>query len=382
MKKLYEKRFLFLTAIILCIMLFSCSQDSIFYDISFEPSPKTPVIPGGPSNIIVANNYVYAGSRMGNSIFAYGRTSDGIGWNEISLQGASLGDLATDGQSLYALVFPGGNPLRESEVRRFNSSSSRWESGASIQGYAIQSIFGAGNNIFVGIRSNPNSQNFSIALYNPSSNSFSIIHTGTSLLTGAAAGASGTYLATAGDGIFAYTGGGVTGPLIGTAGVSFSGIAEVGGSIVAVTGTGGIFHDSPGIFTSASFGVNFTGALSVWQDPNNSYRPTLLLMGIRARGSSINQVYREMVLNNGFPTFNIRVPGDSSPSSVASRSRYAAAVGRHPVESILQIPDISNGGPIDYRSYSGDPDWAPPIFASTSRQGLWSYRNGEWNTEE
>ena len=386
MKKLHNNKFLFLTTLFVifsCLLYFSCRQDSIFYDISFEPAPKKPIIEGGPTNIVVVNNQVFAGSRMDNRIFAYGNTQSGLEWSSISLGGGSLGDLATDGYNLYALVFPGGNPLRSSQIRRYNFQTRSWDGGVSIEGYAIQTIYGAGNSIFAGIRANPNSQNFAIAYYDTSSNSFSIIHQGTSLLTGAAMGGSGTiHLATAGDGIFAFTGSGVTGPLTGTAGVSFSGITEVSGDIVAVSSSGGIFHDVGGSFTSSSFGVYFTGALTVWQDPNNNFRPSLLLMGIRGRGNSLNQGYREMLLINGRPTFDIRIPGEGTPSSVVSRARYSAAVGRHPVESILQIPDITDGGPLDYRILSLEEGWEPPIFASTSRNGLWSYRNGEWNAED
>jgi hypothetical protein len=107
------------------------------------------------------------------------------------------------------------------------------------------------------------------------------------------------------------------------------------------------------------------------------------LAGIRGRGSSIVNGYREIVLDrDGFPTGTVRMPGDETPSSVRNRARYTASIGRHPVEAIMQIPDTSRGGPLDYSVFTSDPDWEPPIFASTSRSGLWSYRNGLWNAEE
>jgi hypothetical protein len=123
--------------------------------------------------------------------------------------------------------------------------------------------------------------------------------------------------------------------------------------------------------------------MSLWADRDNQWRQSLLLVGIRSRGTSIVNGYREIVLDqNGNPTTTIRIPGEETPSSVRSRARYTASIGLHPVEAILQLPDISSGGPLDYRAYTSDPDWEPPIFAATSRNGLWSYRNGTWNAEE
>jgi hypothetical protein len=89
-----------------------------------------------------------------------------------------------------------------------------------------------------------------------------------------------------------------------------------------------------------------------------------------------------MVLDNGRPTFNIKSPGDNSPTSVVNKAKYDAGIGTHPVESIFQLPDYSSGGPFNYRDFTDDPDWEPPIFAGTVKNGLWAYRKGEWNAEE
>ena len=364
------------------IILLSCAQDSIFYDISFEPEPKQPLIPGGPTNIAVLRNQVFVGSRMSDRVFAYGYGSGNLDWSRLPSLNASLGELATDGQNLYALVFPGGDPLRSSVIRRFNFDNLTWESGISLEGFSIQTLYGAGGSIFAGLQSNSNRQRYAIAQYNTSSNSLNIIQDDTSLLSGASTGLGSIYLVTAGNGLFIFTGSNAIGPMHGTSSVSFSGVAGVGDNVVAVTSDGRVYTYSGGAFTSVSVGVHFTGALNVWLDPNNGFRPALLLMGIRARGSSMNQGYREMVLVNGNPTFEIKAPGEGFPTSVTSRSVYSAGVGRHPVEYILQVPDISDGGPLDYRIFTSEPGWEPPIFASTSRNGLWSYRSGEWNAED
>jgi len=146
----------------------------------------------------------------------------------------------------------------------------------------------------------------------------------------------------------------------------------VGGNIVAVGADGTVYTDIGGSFINFNAGVNFTGAMGVWLDRNNQFKPSLLLMGIRGRGSSLTHGYREMILDNGKPSFNIKSPGDDSPTSVVNKAKYSAGIGTHPVESILQLP----------RDFTNDPAWDPPIFAATSKNGLWAYRKGEWNAEE
>jgi hypothetical protein len=216
----------------------------------------------------------------------------------------------------------------------------------------------------------------------PSTSTFNLAIDQTSLLKGAIQSSSGyIYLITEGSGIFRFSGGAINGPLNGTSKASITGIIEAGGVILAVSSNGNIYTENQGEFTSVSAGVNFTGALNFWYDPNNQYRPALLLMGIRGKGTSLTHGYREMVLENGKPSTIIKIPGEDSPTSVKNGAKYKAGIGVHPVEGILQIPDRSQGGPLDYRAYSGIPDWEPPIFAATSKNGLWAYRNGEWNAE-
>ncbi|MCL2007989.1 MAG: hypothetical protein FWG77_07875 [Treponema sp.] len=367
----------------LSLLIFSCSQDSIFYDISFETRPRQPIIPGSPTNMAVVRNQVFVGTRMSQNIYAYGESSGTLGWTEMRSPGAAIGEIVTDGHYLYALVFPGGDPLRSSAIMRYNFQSDSWDRSISMSGYSIQTLFNAGGNIFAGVQSSSNRNQFAIVYYDTNTNTLDTLLENTFLLTGVGINPSGNiYLGTAGNGIYLYRGGAITGPLTGTAGITFSGLRDVGGNIVGVTGNGYVFHDITGHFASTFVGVHFTGAMSVWNDPRNSHRPTLLLMGIRGRGTSLSQGYREMVLINGRPSFEIRAPGESEPTSVINRATYAASIGRLPVEAILQVPDRNNDGPLDYRSFASDPDWEPPIFASTSRSGLWAYRNGEWNAED
>jgi hypothetical protein len=87
--------------IFLILLLFSCSQDSVFVDISNELEPKDPLIDGSPTNIVAVKNRIYVGTRMSNKIFCYASNDGVLGWDTITLpSGYYLGQLATDGDDL------------------------------------------------------------------------------------------------------------------------------------------------------------------------------------------------------------------------------------------------------------------------------------------
>ena len=372
--------------IVLTLILFSCGQDSVFYDISNEPEPKDPLIDGSPTNIVLFKNRIFSGTRMSNKIYYYANNDDTFSWKTITLPTGYLGDLATDGEYLYVLIFRDRDPLKSSMIRKYNFDTDTWDMNYTISGYSIQTIFGAGNKIFAGGQYTSNRQNFAILFLDQESNSLTVIKYGTSLLKGAAQSTSGIiYLATAGSGMYVFNEKSLdTSPARGTDKANINGIISVGNYIVAVSADGTIYADTStsGRFRNANVGVNFTGAMCVWLDRKNQWRPSLLLLGIRGRGTSLTHGYMEMLLDNGKPAFNIKSPGDDSPTSVINKAKYTASIGTHPVESIMQIPDASAGGPLTYRNFTGDPEWEPPIFASTAKSGLWSYREGEWNAED
>jgi len=370
--------------IVLILLLFSCKQDSIFFDISNEPEPKDPLINGSPTSIITLKNKVYAGTKMSNKIYCYADINGVPEWNTITLPTGYIGQLATDGENLYVLIFQRRDPLTSSMLRKYDVSTNSWDITYTVSGYSIQTIYGVGDKIFAGGQYQNNRRNFAIIYFNKTLDSLTVIKYGTSLLKGAVQNASGTiYLATAGSGMFTFNESSLdTTPVTGTEKANLNGLINVGGYIVAAGADGTVYTDIAGKFNNVNAGVNFTGAMCVWLDRNNQFKPSLLLMGIRGKGTSLTHGYREMVLDNGKPTFDIKSPGDGSPTSVISKAKYDAGIGTHPIEAILQLPDVNNGGPLNYSSYTGDPSWEPPIFASTSKNGLWAYRKGEWNAEE
>ena len=367
--------------------MLSCNQDSIFYDISIEPEPRTAIIPGSATEMILLKNQLFVGTRMSNRFYRYSSNAAGVPeWSAITLPEGTLGDLATDGEYIYALVFRGGEPLSESVIKRLNLNDWSWDKEVTVADYSIQSLYGVPGHIFAGGQQKSDHQNFAILYHNPVTDYIAVSRIRVSILKGALIHSDGTiYLATMGNGIYTFNRGLTYGPISGTAGAAITGFIEIGEVIVAVSSDGGIYSNSSGGFTKVSTGVNFTGAISPWYDVRNeSPVPSLLLLGIRGSGVSRTHGYRELPLLNGVPAgdIQIQIPGTEPLTSVINNAKYTASIGVHPVEVIMQVPDVSRGGPLDYRRFSGNPEWEPPIFAGTTKDGLWAYRDGEWNTEE
>jgi len=378
---------LLLSIVLLGLLFLSCNQDSIFYDISIEPEPRVAIIPGSPTDMVLLKNQLFVGTRMSTTFYRYSSTDGVPGWSYINLPEGTLGDLATDGEYIYALIFREGDPLLESVIRRFNLADWSWDKEISTPDYSIQTLYGVQGYIFAGAQQKTNRQNFAILYHNPLSDYLAEALLQVSILKGAVRHNDGMiYLATMGHGIYTFNRGAAYGPMEGTSGAAIAGIMETGGLIIAVSSDGGIYTGTASNgFTNVSTGVNFTGAMSLWYDVKNQLSiPALLLLGIRGRGVSRTHGYRELPLQNGIPgaEIQIQVPGAEPLSSITNNAKYTASIGVHPIETILQVPDISRGGPLDYSLFSGNPEWQPPIFAGTTKDGLWAYRDGEWNTEE
>jgi hypothetical protein len=375
-----------LSVVLLGLLFLSCNQDSIFYDISIEPESRAAVIPGSPTDMVLLKNQLFVGTRMSTTFYRYSSTDGVPGWSYINLPEGTLGDLATDGEYIYALIFRGGDPLSESVIRRFNLTDWSWDKEITSNEYSIQTIYGIQGYIFAGAQRKSDHENFAILYHNPVSDYLAEAILRVSILKGAVRHSDGTiYLATMGHGIYTFNRGIIYGPMEGTSGAAIAGMLETGGLIVAVSTDGGIYTGTASSgFTNVSTGVNFTGAMSTWYEMGNLSVPSLLLLGIRGRGVSRTHGYRELPLENGIPGAEIQVyvPGTEPLSSITNNAKYTASIGVHPIETILQVPDISRGGPLDYRLFTGNPEWQPPIFAGTTKDGLWAYRDGEWNTEE
>ena len=369
------------------LVVLSCSQDSIFFNVSIEIKPKDPLIAGSPTNIVVFNNQVFSGTRTGEKIFMY----NGSSWTPISSAGGSTGGgLATDGTSLYAGIFPGRDPHGSPVIKKYTGTG--WDAidmGTS-GGYYVQSIYGAGNTIFAGGQDKSNYLNYAILAYT-SGGSLKPILEGTSFLMGAAAIGTDVYLATAGSGVYKFDSTNPTTPPVAISGTDsvVTGIIETGGVIVVVSSNGGIYTLNPGagetsFSTLLTTSEKFSGGMCVWSIyAGATGTPTLLLLGVQGQSTSTstNNGYRELLLDQatGKPLVpgSIKIPGNENPPTSApdKQAKYEASIGTRAVTAILQAPPGVMPGTV-----SNENDL--PVFASTQRNGLWACRNGEWNAEE
>jgi hypothetical protein len=370
------KGFAFLFPLIMILAL-SCAQDSIFSGIAAEEEPKDPRIAGTPTNIIELNGAIYAASVGSGTIHKY---TAGTGWATFHCNGGSVTGIAADGTNLYVLAYSGSNRMN-SVVWKYDGTD--WVSIGGVGGYSLQTIYGAGDKIFVG--GNSGSQ-YGIFYYDDGSTpQLELVKDGTSLLSGAAFDGSDYFIATSGSGVYKVDTSMAPQPsdpvdIDGNAGAArVTGIMNVNGFITAVTRYGQILaYDDVSEFKEiSSGGPNFTGGMSIWQentgtDDTPAWEPKLLLLGIQS-SSSYTKGYREVSLDAastppGKPIGGAIIPGTNTaePSSISpdNKKKYDASLARYSVFHILQVPGEST------------------IFASTANNGLHSLRGGLWNAEE
>lgn len=398
LNKTGKSRGLFVFAAALWGFIFlSCNQAPIFYNLSLEPVPKDPLIDGSPTNMVVVGNNLYAASRLSSKIFYFTKNV----WYSIPSPGGAVGELASDGSNLYALVFPGGDPLESSAIYKLDTNGWTLITNSSAVGYSIQTLYGTNGRIFAGGQIlHSNYAVYALFYIEPQIDALPIVKelvNNTSLLKGAAEDALGDiYLGTMGHGMYFFDGSSDAAiPIPSTAGVNITGVIAAGGRVLAVSSDGvnegRIFIQNEGLttFASSQMSLNFTGGMGIWkkyvppidETDTGTWEPALILLGIRAYGYSINHGYREMYISGGLPTFSAKHPGESydTLTSAKNTSKYRASIGKHPVHSIIQVPDGVIDYPVDMIANAG---WEPPIFAATSKNGVWSYRSGQWNAED
>jgi len=343
MKK-YLQNLLLITTVIL---MYTACNDPVFFALSKEVEPIVPKIKGRPTNILELGGDLYTAS--GNTIYKY----TGSSWNSINSPGGTITHLAKDATNLYA--------LSDSKVMRLNGSGS-WEN----LGSGYNSLYGTGNAVFAG-------KGDSISYVNGSA--LAQLTGATGELCGAAYDGTNNYIITKEKGAY-YT----TAPSASTAsliansnGIPFAGIIGSSNTIISIERNGQLYKLDTSSASNAglpSLGTKTTGALAVWKDSND---PTLLLAGRYApsnSGISFSYGYMELELNsNGtIKGTAFREPGTGSPTSVIDKDRFASTLGMQPVHSIMQSTATGI------------------LFASTQKNGLWSYRERsnekQWNAED
>lgn len=364
------------TALITAVlMVLSCNQSPLFYYISKETPPKDPVIQGAPSKIVASDVSGQSWLYIANGkIWVY----DGTNWTKLASQPAgNVRDVAaTTGanKALYALTVDGTDSLSTTLYK--STDGTNWTAVSNTSGYPILGggLFGAGDTLFVGARNSDNSKaavlydngNLTVALDN-----IAISDSVPGTLAGAVEMSGNYYLAVTGMGVYASNSTNFSSASLisGTADTKYrlNGLIALSSEVVAVGSGGYMLAGSSTSFSEVSGAYDddypYTGALAVWTNGSDS----LLLVG--RRYSTYTNGYWEIVLTGGnLPgTVSPKVPGESSPSTVSDEDTYEQSLGQKVVTALYQAP----GGTL-----------GTTLFASTSLDGLWSYRNGEWNAEE
>jgi hypothetical protein len=275
-----------------------------------------------------------------------------------------------------------------------NTATRVWQKDAAGSGWTpvdppdaygfIQNIFGAEDALFAtGAKSAGNDYDYAI-LYKKS-NQFELVkEIDKAVLTGAGKVGGDYYLAARGKGIYRASD---ADPALALATATPSAPSDIAGLfqaeknaiIIGISKGGSLVRiDSSGpTVDGASLGGNYySGALSLMdnpEDPPSDY-DKLLLVGIKDPDSLYKQGYMELRFKSSDGTHGgTTIPGENQPSSVNDYRQYDSSLRRYPVAAFWVLPK------------SGD---APQvIFAVTSNQGLYSYRNRsdggwQWNHEE
>ncbi|MDR1985761.1 MAG: hypothetical protein LBP88_02165 [Treponema sp.] len=332
------------------LLLGSCNQDPIFYSISLEVEPVDPRIAGMPTHIVSVGDKVYAASKFNTTIHQYADSE----WNELPKRpGGPILDLAATASHLYALA---GEPGSAKLYRR--DTSGNWESIANAAN--IQSIYGAEEKLFAGAMTGTSS--FTMLYVDDNGGALTPLSGGSGLLQGAEYTNSTYYLA--GTGIYRLENDETTlTPVKGTEGLPMVGlIALKDDNTVVGVGRKTLLTVKNSVVKAYDMGVTFTGAMALWGRLTSSEEKILLLLGIQGSSTSTTHGYREILLSSGgLGALNLRTPG-ADPSSVSNYDKYNSSLGKHPVLTLFQAPD-------------------GVLFAGTTKNGLWSYRDDQWNAE-
>ncbi|MCL2764910.1 MAG: hypothetical protein FWD40_06480 [Treponema sp.] len=359
------KRNILIFLFLMIIFLLASCNDPVFYTVSRELPPLIPRIAGSPTNLVNFDGKMYVAS--GRNLFNYQNDV----WNHMQLPGW-IRDISATNNYLYACIE--GNPM----LKR-SADGIAWED-ISTEGLNIQSLFGAGNQLFFSVLTGSVYEFY----YVQDGSSSAVPIDGTfSLLSGIAF--NGTYFLCTSDGIYYTTGGSPIITLVPeTSSRNFRGIILLGDNVtvVAITRGGDLFNITVGGAVSLNVSMggrpsNDKGTLAVYTTKWEGHVPIFMLLAgtqdvLNSFSSSDTHGYLELELSlaGGFEAgSSFRWPGSFPSSSVHDYERYLSSIGKHGVNHILQAAD-------------------GVLFASTQQKGVWSYRDRshiggwQWNAEE
>ena len=354
-------------AVFLLISLFSgivlagCDQEALFWVIAHELPPIGPVIEGHPSQIVKLDDRLYVSNSIAVWQWALGsEPTDSVtttpNWSKMNRQPSGrIRDLAVAGTTLFALADNG-------TVHAWDGTS--WSEIAGPG--TVQRIFGAGDFLFAGTLNN---YTYSIFSMNAGSDTLIVRESNTGFLRGAAYNGTTYVLGTQGGGVYTSPDGIAIDPVSGYGNI-IMGLTEFDGEIYIVSNSQ--LYQWGVNPTAIGPSYRFTGAIRVWENRNGEL---LLLLGIQLSSGSFAYGYRELRLPTGSSN-DFNMPGLDSPTSMELDSGRTSAIRNNAVNHLFVMPRFYS---------SGDDSHRPLIFASTQRNGLWSYRvrNGtaQWNGE-
>ena len=383
MKKRFLKTILLLAAF--CALV-SCNEP-VFYAISQEVKPGSPLIVGAPTNFVYFNGAMYVAS--GKRLFMYGKVDGDVEWSRHPQPGGRIMCLAAAENFLYALCYESGT---RSELKRYEDSSSSWQTLDAGEYNMLQFIYSAENILFIGAGAE-NSNSYAVLYLDPVDKQIKPVKTADDKIlnrqiSGAAFNGTDRLFCTREGGVYTFNDG--TATLIPNSDKDFLGMINLENSAntIALITRDGKLHTYNGTSleqTDKSFGRYATGALAIWKEKNNP-EPRLLLAGRQdsltyTTNSGYTYGYLELELNAaGIKGANFSEPGNlkSSGNSITSiditdnNERYKTTIGKCPVNFLFQAPP--------------ELDEKITLFASTQKNGVWSYRERkdgfQWNAEQ
>ncbi|MDR0320070.1 MAG: hypothetical protein LBI28_01070 [Treponema sp.] len=389
MKKTFFTSLIF----VLVIFLFSACDDPVFFRVSQAQKIRDAFIGGSPTNFVVFKKVMYVAS--GKSMYKYEKNDqDKAEWKR---WGETFNDkivsLAVTEEYLYALLLgnSGSAKVRRYTLDNDNNVTDRTDVALT----DVQSIYSAGNVLFICVRiyinSHKTNNSYYYSIYHLQDGSISPTLFSTdkdfkAVLNGAAFDGTNYYLCTNTAGIFyANDPPGNTLTSVDGSSVGFTGIITLDDDTVVAISRGGTLYKittdeitSISSFSNSSHRSN-NGSLAILR---NSDGDSILLLAGRQESltysTTAGYTYGYLELQLDETTGGIKDgasftdPGRGEVSSIQSYDTYVSSLGKNPVNHIIQAP------------YEIDEEMT--LFASTQQYGVWSYRerNGkmEWNAED
>jgi hypothetical protein len=394
------KQYLFNFALV--FILCTCN-DPVFYSISKEVKPKEPLIKGVPTNFAFYDGRMFIAS--GNTLYTYnkGTEQNNAYWDKETPPGGNILQIASTGNYLYALCSTDQNNDGKTVIKRFDKESSSWPeiSGIANDTSKINNIFAAGGMLFItAAASASNYYNIYYCIFfiddSQTINELEVTDTEKNNIgevNGAAFNGESYFLSTKNDGVYKiddFSAGAY--PIKykdandKELNINLSGIINLQDNnstifLIARNGDAYTVKDSIVKIENVSMGKMTTGALAIWQKPDDPSE-RLLLSG---RQDSLSYSYTygytygylELELDtNGIKSGkNFVEPGKELLSTVEpdGNERFQSTIGKHPVNYLFQVPSEIDSDMI--------------LFAATQKNGVWSYRDRgkdgfQWNAEE